>query len=147
MRRILGFIATSVLFIFLFVIPETNSVFNKTVSVTQSNFQTAININFYARDDKKAVGLEIFGIQDFDKLTYEITYTHTSDLGDVDELVEGSIDNFAHSGTILEEWVILGSCSTGGVCTYHTGIKDVNLTINLKQSGIITKTLTDTLSL
>lgn len=97
---------------------------------------------FYSNKDNTEVGFVISGIEDYDKIQYEIIYEH--DPG-IQEAVITELDNSSGQDILIEEWVVLGFCSQG-VCTYHSGVEEVDLQVNLKKDGNIVNTLNDSLS-
>lgn len=138
----------SILFLLigLFSISDTNSVFSDQATVTTNNVSVDywVEISFYLREDKKAVGFRADNVSYYDKLDYAIDYTHDS----IDEHIEGTIDNSGGDNTITREWFLLGGCSgLGEVCWYHDGVHEVDLTIVLTKGGGEPKTINKSITL
>lgn len=99
-------------------------------------------LDFYLREDKKAVGFKVEGydLDMYTSLDYLITYN--SDQG-----TQGIVGTKTVSGVskIVEENLILGSCSSGGVCTYNTGVSEINIEVTLH--GSTEKVLEQTISI
>lgn len=87
-------------------------------------------------DDKKYFSFTIKNIKDFIKLTYELTY-------DTDSQPQGIIGEteLNNQEEYVKENLILGTCSTGGTCVYHSGVKSFNLEVNLTDSSNQTITI------
>lgn len=99
-------------------------------------------LDFYLMDENRAVGFKLEGddLSAFDNITYEISYD--SDSQDQAIVGEMSIDG---KDVIEVNDLVLGTCSSGGTCVYHTGINQINLTVILE--GPIQRTLSKTLTL
>jgi len=91
------------------------------------------SLDFFLRDDKKAVGFRVERTADYESLKYEIVYdTQDGDKGIVSNIEINGKDN------ISRENLILGTCSgvEGKVCYYDQGITEISLKITLiKQTG------------
>ncbi|MGB9706564.1 MAG: signal peptidase I [Microgenomates group bacterium] len=87
-------------------------------------------VDFYLQPDKAAVGFKISGIEQYQTLSYEISYQ----AGDKQEGIMGSI-NLAGENEIIREGFTLGTCSAGGTCVYHSGIDVIHLKITLENSN------------
>lgn len=90
------------------------------------------DLDFYPRQDKKAVGFNVNCLEDYQKLKYEIAYNHDS----IKELAQGEVllnGKKEHK----EEWIILGTCSDEGiVCVYNENIGKIKLFLKLiKENG------------
>jgi len=57
------------------------------------------------------------------KISYELSYTR---LGGINDGAGGTI---IPKGKTITKILTLGSCSTGNVCTYHKGIKNIKLKV------------------
>jgi hypothetical protein len=136
MKKLLLAVTFFVSSIFFYAIPETNSYFVSSVKLTENIFESAILLNFYPRSDNHAVGFEIKGISDYEALEYKVRYTHDG----IIEVVHSTL-TLSGQDAFKEEWIILGSCSEGGVCVYFDDVTDIKLTVNLKDtdaSGVTT---------
>jgi hypothetical protein len=100
----------------------------------------------YKNDEGNSVGFVLNNISDYDLFTYKISYSHTTEMGVVKEMVPGTIDNSLHQSTILEEWILLGYCSSGGICVYHDIDGTVDLSVDLVKGGAMQKTLSSSVS-
>lgn len=122
----------------------TGSIYTDSGNVGQNYFKVKILpiLDFYAREDEKAVGFEVKGISDYEALEYKVRYLHNG----IEEVIH-SVVTLSGQESFKEEWIVLGTCSDGGVCTYDEGVTEVKLTVNLKDNVVpgVTK-LTETLS-
>lgn len=76
--------------------------------------------------DGQKLSFEIKNIEDFSKLTYELVYNSARGLqGVIGETELSRQSNFEKKD------IVFGTCSTGGTCTYHQNLKDINLKIIL----------------
>jgi len=98
------------------------------------------NLDFYLMADELAVGFNISGISSFDSLEYTITYDSDTGL----QGIYGTIDTNG-ADEIQREGLLLGTCTSGGTCTYHSGIKTVNIEVILH--GPVERTLTGKIAL
>ncbi len=73
----------------------------------------------------------------FDQISYTLTY-------DTDTKTQGLMGTIAINGNniITKDGLTLGTCSTGGTCTYDTGVNNVTLSVALTNSKGETKNLT-----
>lgn len=94
------------------------------------------------KPDKTAISFKAIRVAGYDSLDYTLTYTHEPG---VMELITGTLNNSGHTATINSGWLILGTCSSGS-CTYHAGIENISLILNLKINGQVVETLTQTLA-
>jgi len=85
-------------------------------------------------------GFIITNVSQFNQLKYKLLYD--SDAGE-----QGIVGEVALNGQDLIEIkdLVLGTCSAGGTCVYHQGVEQINLSVEL--SGVINRTLTQTLKL
>jgi len=86
------------------------------------------------------VGLTVFNTARFNQLKYTLTYE--SDSGP--QGITGTIDINNQPNLEVKD-LFLGTCSSGGTCVYHEGVKQINLEVVL--SGAIERTLTTSLAL
>jgi len=96
-------------------------------------------VDFYFQKNKAAVGFLVSNFSDYQQLTYIISYQTNGKS-------EGITGNIALNGTseVKREDLILGTCSSGGTCIYHSGITSIDLTIILSKGDeqtLITKQL------
>ncbi len=75
--------------------------------------------------DKKIATITFKNISDFVRLSYKLTYnTDTLPQG-----IEGHV-NLTGENELTRE-IILGTCSSGGICVYHVGVRDFDLKVYL----------------
>jgi len=98
-------------------------------------------VDFYLQPNKTAVGFKIKGIGQYQKLNYEIFYQ----AGEKEEGIVGTI-NLSGEEEITRDGFILGTCSSGGTCVYHSGIKEIKLKINLTDQNNNQKILEKTIN-
>jgi len=78
--------------------------------------------------DKESLTFSVSGVSDYNNLSYTLNY-------DTDTVSEGVVGNDSVSGqTYTSLPIILGSCSSGGKCTYNTGVHNIVLTVTLNGS-------------
>ena len=133
----------SIVLIFLFIQIGTTSSSYLDIENSTGNTMTAgvweeeVELLFYLREaDENAVGFYIQGVAGHDTIEYEIRYEHDVGL----EVITGTIDNSSANDAYLREYFELGTCS-GSVCTYHEGIEQIDLEINLLIGGGVDNTL------
>lgn len=100
------------------------------------------NVDFYLQNNNHEVGFKVYGsgLVEFESIDYVVKYN--SDNGE--QALRGSkIINGASE--VVENNLILGTCTTGGTCTYQSGVTKITLEIKLK--GIIERTLTKEINL
>ena len=90
----------------------------------------APEIKFYFEAGQKAVGFKASNISQFNQLKYEISYQS----GKGPQGIMGTVE-IDGENEINRDNFILGTCSTGGTCVYHTGVKAVRLEVKLKGAG------------
>ena len=140
-------LSSILLFIGLFSVSETNSVFSEQATIAGNNVSVDYwaEVSFYLRGDNLAVGFKMQNVSPFTGIHYTIDYTHD---GGLPEHIEGAIDNSGGESTILREWFALGGCSgLGEVCWNHEVEGQINLTVELLQGGIVVETLTKSISI
>lgn len=76
---------------------------------------------------KTNITFDVKNIKDFVKITFELTYDSDSGL----QGITGQTD-LNNQEEYIQNNLILGTCSTGGTCIYHTGIKNIKLKIELE---------------
>lgn len=91
-------------------------------------------IQFMLSEDKRAISFTAEHIEQYDTLQYELSY-------DTDAGTQGAIGIIDVNGqpSISREDILLGTCSTAGVvCTFHTGITTLTLTVRLMEGAVET---------
>ena len=85
-------------------------------------------VDFFLREDKKAIGFKAGNLADYQTLRYEIIYdSENSDKG-----ITGQLE-INQQNEISRENLILGTCSgiEGKVCVYDEGITKLHLKVTL----------------
>lgn len=73
-------------------------------------------VNLLLADDEKKVSFTLSDIDPFVRFDYELKY-------ETDTVTQGVTGNVSLSGdSTLTREIVLGTCSTGGTCVYHTGV-------------------------
>lgn len=98
-------------------------------------------LDFWLASDKKSVGFKVEGVSPFESLVYEIAYD--SDLGD--QGIGPSSIALSGEESLERTDITLGSCSTGGVCLYHTGIHRIHIRVVLQGPGMPERSLEEDL--
>jgi hypothetical protein len=108
----------------------------KNLSQTQpANSTITLTLN----SDHTQASFALENISDFTSLSYTLTYTSSSG-------PQGIIGaKNINSPTLTLGNLVLGTCSSGGTCTYHQNITDLRLEVTL--NGPITRTLIKQISL
>ena len=89
--------------------------------------------------DNKYLTFTIEGVSDYKNLSYTLTY-------DTSSVPQGVIGSDSVKGsTYSSPQIILGTCSTGGLCVYNSGIHNIVLKVTLNGKGGLTKVLTGSL--
>ena len=83
-------------------------------------------VDFYLQKNKAAVGFKVEDVGQFNQLNYEISYKTNG----VSQGIVGTI-KIEGQNEITKEGFTLGTCSSGGTCVYHSGIKEIKLKITL----------------
>jgi len=83
-------------------------------------------VDFYLQKNKAAVGFKVEDVGQFNQLNYEISYKTNG----VSQGIVGII-KIEGQNEITKEGFTLGTCSSGGTCVYHSGIKEIKLKITL----------------
>jgi hypothetical protein len=88
----------------------------------------SVKVNLTKSSDGKSVDLTIAGIPDnTESIEYEMNYTTGAGLP---KGAIGKIKSTDISGKVeVAKNILLGTCSTGGKCTYDTGVTKVNLVL------------------
>lgn len=97
-------------------------------------------ITFNLSEDKKTISFTVSSIENFAKLNYALTYETDSEPQGI--IGEAELNN---QSEFKKENIILGTCSTGGTCVYHQGIKNINLKVDLLDENNKITTLTASL--
>jgi len=85
--------------------------------------------------DQKNVSFTINHVDGFKSLSYQLSY----DTSTVPQGVLGKADIAGDSYSSGD--ILLGTCSTGGTCVFHQGVKNFNLEVNLIDSSNQTTTI------
>lgn len=94
-----------------------------TPSVVLPTVSDTVKVNVLSNDNKRAVSIEVSGIpEDVESIDYELIYQTASGLA------RGVNGNRKVSDLPLKD-ITLGSCSTGGKCTYDEGVASVDLVL------------------
>lgn len=125
-------IRLSVVILWILLIPRLSGqnlshAYYKSQTELTSNIVTDIqNLDFYFNSDKTAVGFKLAGIKKFQLLEYQLIFRHNG----VEEMVSAKLD-LKGEDEFTEKWIILGTCSEGGVCTNYQNIAGLKLKIKL----------------
>lgn len=92
------------------------------------------NLILHLSADKKTASFTVSNIYGFIKLSYQLSYeTNSGSQG-----ILGSTD-LKKQDSFSQDNLILGTCSSGGICVYHSGIKNMKLAVSLEdKEGKIT---------
>jgi len=123
------------------IIEETNdSLPTETPTPTPSPPVDIPTLSITKKPDGTSVSFTITNIGQMKTLSYTLTYdTNTESQG-----IMGSI-TLDNQSEYTKNAIILGSCSTGGICTYHEGVKNIQITVILKDTEGKETTLTQSL--
>src|SRR3989338_8474643 len=116
--------------------PEKGTPGGENLSQAGGAFETQLKL-FYT---DHAAGFTLTNISQFKELQYRLIYD--SDSGEQAIVGQRTLDG---SNQIEIKDLLLGICSAGGTCVYHQGVAQINLSVEL--SGVINRTLTQTLKL
>lgn len=113
--------------------PEESNII-PTPSVVFPTISSDIKIDLIPRGDKKALTLKISKIPALvDSIDYEITYTTGTGLN---RGMNGSIKTDGKQEVVRsDDSLTLGSCSTGGKCSFDTGVISVDLALKFNTSA------------
>ena len=90
----------------------------------------SITVDLKPKPDGKSVFLTVSKIpSNTESIEYELSYLTG------EGLPKGALGKITLNGkTDIERDILLGTCSTGGKCTYDTGVKSVNLVLKFNTS-------------
>lgn len=92
-----------------------------------------VKVELTAHTDKKAVDLKISGIPaDTESVEYEMLYTTGTGLS---KGVNGGPIRLNGKYELERSDITIGSCSTGGKCTYDTGVSQINLVLKFNSTN------------
>ncbi|MCL5019130.1 MAG: signal peptidase I [Patescibacteria group bacterium] len=110
-------------------LPNTNSYLSDR-EISASNTLTAKiwpTIDMKIIDENKEIMFVVSNISLFKKITYELTY-------DSDSGAQGVVGTVALTGSEFTRTITLGTCTTGGTCTIHTGVTNIKLHVSLEDN-------------
>lgn len=81
----------------------------------------------------------------YDEAEYQVTYSHEVEGTPVTEQVVGTATKLSADTLWYLPEVYLGTCSSEGLCTPHQNVSNVQVEVQLKSTGLIKKTLTQSL--
>ncbi|OGH38481.1 MAG: hypothetical protein A2905_01600 [Candidatus Levybacteria bacterium RIFCSPLOWO2_01_FULL_36_10] len=84
------------------------------------------SLSMQLSEDAKTLTFTVNNIKDFEKLSYTLTY----DTDTVAQGVSGLVD--LDKQEELGRDIILGTCSSGGICAYHSDIGNIKLHVELQ---------------
>lgn len=84
--------------------------------------------SIFLSSDKETATITAKNISEYIKLSYNLTY----DTDSLPQAAAGQVDLHGENEFIRE--ITLGACSSGGICVYHSGIKNFNLKVDLDDS-------------
>jgi hypothetical protein len=94
-----------------------------TPSVSLPTISDDVKVDVKAKDGKKAVDIKITGIpSDIETIEYELIYQ--TGLG-----LSRGVNGKRRVQDLPIENITLGSCSTGGKCTYDEGVSEIDLVL------------------
>jgi hypothetical protein len=134
-----------IILFFLISIPSikgSGSYFSDSQVITGNIFSTghwvAPALTLTESPDGKTLSFNITDVSDYNSLSYTLTY-------DTDTVPQGALGSDTISGpTYTSSPITLGTCSTGGQCTYNSGVHNIVLKVTLSGAGG-TKVLTGSL--
>ncbi len=97
-------------------------------------------ISLYISGDNKSVGFKVFNTNSFRKLTYILTY----DTDTISDGVPGSVD-LSGEAEFVRDGITLGTCTSGGTCTYHSGVHNIKIKVDLEDNAGVVTTLEQTI--
>lgn len=121
---LLGFVTVLNIQVALSFLSDTAQVTGNNFSISSSFAQAILTLS----DDKKKISFTVKNIAGYKKLSYKLTY----DTNDLPQGFEGTIDLHGENEVIRE--FELATCSSGGTCVYHTGVKNFQLNIDLEDN-------------
>lgn len=94
-----------------------------TPSVVLPTVPDSVKVELYSKDNNKSVGLNISGIPSgVESVEYELIYQTSSGLS-------RGVNGKRKIEDLPIKDITLGSCSTGGKCTYDEGVKSIDLVL------------------
>jgi signal peptidase len=134
------FLASTV--ISLIFIKPTSAFFSNGLILSGNIFSTghwvSPTLTLTESPDGKTLSFNITDVSDYNSLSYTLTY-------DTDTVPQGALGSDTISGsTYTSSPITLGTCSTGGQCTYNSGVHNILLKVTLSGVGG-TKVLTGSL--
>ena len=87
-------------------------------------------ISLNVSNDYKILSFTVKNLNNYIKLSYELTYD--SDVGVQGAIGETDLEN---QDEFKKENIVLGTCSTSGICIYHSGINNIQLKIDLEDKN------------
>ena len=108
-------------------------------NLSQAIAKTATDLELFVNATQTEAGFTLSHINKFDSLEYLLTYTSQSG----QQAIQGQKE--INNDQLTIENLTLGTCSSGGLCTYHQDIKKLELQVILK--GLFERTLTKSLDL
>ncbi len=106
-------------------------------NLSQTNQESELDLTI--NSDQTSISFIIINTQNFNSLDYQLTYSSQSG----EQGIVGKLD--ITDDRVQVKDLVLGTCSTGGNCTYHQDVNYFNLQIILH--GVIDRTLTTSLTL
>lgn len=102
----------------------------QSASLSAMKISIAPTIELVRSQDGKTVSFTIKDVSSYTSLSYELTYDSSVGVqGVVGKATLSGDDQFVKSG------ILLGTCSTGGICEYHTDVKNISLRVLLTDSA------------
>lgn len=137
-------IALYVFLIFgVFSIPHTNARMSDTEDVSHASLTAATWGESGTRmtDDSPSLSLSVSRDRTYASFLVDhiakysiLSYTLTYDTETVPNGIQGQ-SNISGDETFERQHIILGTCSTGGTCTYHHGVSNLKLTVTLTENN------------
>lgn len=111
--------------------PVTPSVPEEKIVESLPPVDASVKVDLSPKPDGKSVILSVSNIPDgTESLEYELSYT--TDEG----LPKGALGKITLGGkTEVTRDILLGTCSTGGKCTYDTGVTSVKLVLKFNSAS------------
>jgi hypothetical protein len=108
-------------------------------SILGATTNQGIDVRFFKRADGKAVGFTATGSELGKYQTYSYSITYDSD--GIKECITGAGHVNGRTQLTVEN-LVLGVCSTGGICVYHPDVKQLTLIFTLNDPDTQTFTVT-----
>jgi hypothetical protein len=112
------------------LIDRTPSPTEVNLSVTPTPLPTTTpepELNLNISNDYKKLSFNVKYLINYIKLSYELTYD--SEIGHQGIIGTADLNN---QEEFVKDNLILGTCSTGGTCVFHSGINNINLKVDLE---------------